>query len=401
MESPVVASVHDFTTDAPSPTRASPTRAELQPLILQSLDSETPAGASEHNCDEMQATGSDIMPPTPAEWTSDKDIVGALAQDDLSEDDFQTVGASEHDEDQHDELHAVGFALAQSAACLLESTQAQLCLDVAEKKIMTGACTPEDRQALHHCATAFFLRKPDGAPKNAAYTLKTPTELADAWKTILTKRREMQPDDRVPITDSRVCATMHNQWSREFQELIMSPEQRANKLPKQRTSAFNAYLNKNFGGKKFIMAVWQSGISWAPPPDMMENDRNGALEHVAKHFAKWVRRLARGLAHAKEQPEYKNAKRKSTKGGLTAEEQVEKAAREDARKNFWWATRLKAELDAARSGKGWSKGKNPRNWHEFTNMEQWGLRELASGELLAKKMKAEATSSYTQAKDLA
>ena len=259
--------------------------------------------------------------------------------------------------------------------------------------------TPEDKQALQDCATLFFLRKPHGADKNAAYTLKSPTELADAWKTILDRRRLVQPDDRAPITDSRVRAGMHNHWFRDFHE-NMSDEQRG-KAPKFRSSIFNTYLHKNFGGKKWIMAVWQSGISWAPPPDMMENDRNGALEHVAKHFAKWVRRLARGLAHAKEQPEYKNAKRKSTKGGLTAEEQVEKAAREDARKNFWWATRLKAELDAARSGKGWSKGKNPRNWHEFTNMEQWGLRELASGELLAKKMKAEATSSYTQAKDLA
>ena len=41
-----------------------------------------------------------------------------------------------------------------------------------------------------------------------------------------------------------------------------------------------------------VQALWQTGITWAPPAD---SDVNGAAEHIAKNFAKWCRRLARSV----------------------------------------------------------------------------------------------------------
>ena len=60
---------------------------------------------------------------------------------------------------------------------------------------------------------------------------------------------------------------------------------------------FKAYLFQNFGGRDFVHALWQTGLTWAPPTD---SDVNGAAEHVAQYFAKWCRRIARTVHRHKE-----------------------------------------------------------------------------------------------------
>ena len=40
----------------------------------------------------------------------------------------------------------------------------------------------------------------------------------------------------------------------------------------------------NMGGKSFIMGVWQTGVTWAPTPEQLNTNCNGALEYIATNF---------------------------------------------------------------------------------------------------------------------
>ena len=343
--------------------------------------------------DELNARGADIRPPTPTDCGNDtEDIAEALAMDTPS-DIEDTLGAPEHDENQHDELHTTGLAIAQSMIGLIESTakvSAENCLEVAKMKVMDGTCAPKDRQALEHYAAAFFVTNPHGL----AVVLKSQAELKNSWETILKRRRLVEPDDRKPIDDQAVRTKMYHNWLNEFAQKEMTKEQRA-KPHRSRASIFNAVLQRNFGGKQWIMAVWQYGITWVPDPDIMERDRHGALEHVAKHFAQWVRRLARTLARAQEQPDY------------TGEEEHPRDTREKACANHRRAIALQAELDASkakgkrRGRKGKGKNASPRTWNELSAWEKFIVGEHRAGRLGEKKRKAEAISTHTLAQDLA
>ena len=90
-------------------------------------------------------------------------------------------------------------------------------------------------------------------------------------------------------------------------------------------------MKNNFGCKPFIMALWQTGIQWAPPTSMLTTDHNGALEHVAKNFGKWAQKIIKAIWRHKEDPETIEARRKSGqqrgKHGLTTEE-VKKTSRQ-------------------------------------------------------------------------
>jgi hypothetical protein len=190
-------------------------------------------------------------------------------------------------------------------------------------------------------------------------------------------------------------------WLHEFVQKDMTKEQRA-KPHRSRCSIFNTVLHKNFGGKRWVMAVWQYGITWIPDPDMMQKDRHGALEHVAKHFAQWVRRLARTLARVEEQ-----ADRIQEQLDYTSDEEQPRDTRDDDRRNHRRARELQAELDASNAkgnrlgSKGKGKKTSPRTWNEFSPWERFLVGEQRAGRLHDTKRKAEAISTHTQAEDLA
>ena len=50
---------------------------------------------------------------------------------------------------------------------------------------------------------------------------------------------------------------------------------------------FGAYLKNSFGGKAFVMGLWQTGITWAPTTHMTETNFDGALKHIALNFRQW------------------------------------------------------------------------------------------------------------------
>ena len=87
------------------------------------------------------------------------------------------------------------------------------------------------------------------------------------------------------------------------------------------------------------MALWQTGVQWAPPLEFLQHDENGALEHVAKHFGQWTQKVAKAVMRHKNNEKTQEAIRNSGssfgKHGLTAEEERNRQERKNARANFF------------------------------------------------------------------
>ena len=204
----------------------------------------------------------------------------------------------------------------------------------------------------------------------------------------------------------RSCKKMHADWLDDFCANEMTHEQKKKKRSSQ-SSAFNAYLWRNFGGTAFVMAVWQTGISWAPSAHMMNNNYNGALEHIAHNFGQWAQRLCRARAAHQEHPKTKEAQRSSGahqrgKHSLTEEELRNRKARDKARRDYHWALSLDSQLQASnRKGKEEDNGKSlpKKKYTDLTDDEQWWLDELWTGRLEKELERAGRLCEEVQAKD--
>ena len=156
-----------------------------------------------------------------------------------------------------------------------------------------------------------------------------------------------------------------------------------------------------------MMAVWQTGMTWAPPPDLLSTDFNGALEHVATHFASWTRRLARSVAYHKAHPLTEEARTRSgaafRKHGMTPQQVQDREERRIARRNYYMTVHLAHTLQASK-GKGNGKGKGapehsvlPRAWADMSGNERWWLYEYWDGHLRKTMEEAEAKCHRVQA----
>ena len=125
------------------------------------------------------------------------------------------------------------------------------------------------------------------------------------------------------------------------------------------------------------MALWQTGIQWAPTRSMLKTNPEGALEHVAKNFVKWTQRVIKAVARHKDDPQTKEASRRTgqKKGqhGLTDDEFQKREAKRIARANYYWARDLESWY-FTQSDRG-SKRKRP------SRDELWWLNELWGGNL--------------------
>ena len=106
----------------------------------------------------------------------------------------------------------------------------------------------------------------------------------------------VQADDRVPITERSDLTQMHAQWMDQWLAKELTEEQRGKPRNKQ-TSMFSAYLKKEFGGKHFVMALWQTGITWAPSCAMIQENPDGAAKHVVTELVIWIRKVTAGRLH--------------------------------------------------------------------------------------------------------
>ena len=190
----------------------------------------------------------------------------------------------------------------------------------------------------------------------------------------------------------------------------------------KKTSIFNAWVYHHFGGKHFVMAMWQTGMTWAPTPELLNSNYNGSLEHVAENFARWTRRLARAVSHHKRDVATEEARTRSGKAfgkhGLTQAQLRDRQERDRARSNYYWTQGLDIQLQASK-GKGQGKGKcknkrgasehtgrggasehtvEPKPWEWMNKTEQWWLNEYYNGNLKRTMDAANAKCHAVQAK---
>ena len=186
-------------------------------------------------------------------------------------------------------LHATGFAFAFAKTAtilpeLLPSKFANNAIDGALMTAMTGVCDALDIVELNSCVP---------------WSLETPRQIEEAWRVIFSIRRRLgKPDERQGITDEKQLLRMWRTWQWEWFAENLTEKQQKQKWNKK-TSIFNAWCYRVLGGRSFIMAMWQIGITGAPTPEPLNSDVNGVLEHAARHFASWTRNLVRAVRHHK------------------------------------------------------------------------------------------------------
>ena len=133
----------------------------------------------------------------------------------------------------------------------------------------------------------------------------------------------VQEHDDVPIEESDARAFLYNCWREDFKKYELSFEQRR-KSDNAQNSAFNAYLKNRFGGKRFIFAVWEMGITWGATEEHIIKDPHGATEHVYKGLLQWSYDMSEAIENHKESDCTMEATRRSGgntgKSGLTPEE---------------------------------------------------------------------------------
>ena len=330
---------------------------------------------------------------------SDKDEDGASEHSDKtgSSDHDDEDGAPDHSEapgdgggaKHFDDLESIGVALAKSIAASLPelSTRAGArdCLDAVCRKPMIGTCTEAEKDALMSCLTIFFTRRPvlETTPPrengDRARVMKSETEIQEAWEIIMQQRRRIEPDDKEPITDPEQLAWLWRTWQREWFAENLTPGQR--KKHGKKTSIWNAWCFKKLGGGHFVIAVWQTGILWAPPPELLNSDFTGAVEHVVANFARWTRRLARSVACHKAHPKTVEARTRSGRtfrqSPLTEQQRKDREERRTARRNYYMTIQLAKKVSY-----------KPSAW--VSHNDQWWLHLYHNGVLRRRMREAEA-----------
>ena len=131
------------------------------------------------------------------------------------------------------------------------------------------------------------------------------------------------------------------------------------------------------------MAIWLTGITWAPPSQTVDTNWNGALDHVARHFASWICCLARAVTLHKEDPSTVQARIRSGnafgKHGLTPQELQNRCDRCTAQRNYYWAKGLNNQVQASK-GKGKVKVKH-KSFEQMSYNNKWWLQRLWDGHL--------------------
>ena len=216
-----------------------------------------------------------------------------------------TIQEHEKEEMFKDEIRANAFALAHSLALLPEFSLPRKVADdidsVAVDELHYGD-SQEDVNAFTSCVKSFFLKQPElqSAASTTdivpAHTLKPTEELRTAWTEILTRRRMVEDDDAASINDDILLQKMYGNWSREFSNnKLIADELTADGYHKKKyltkpmlENLFAIYLKNTFGGEDFVMALWQTGISWA------------ATELEAVNCVQWVQRVIIAQAQQRE-----------------------------------------------------------------------------------------------------
>ena len=239
--------------------------------------------------------------------------------DDAAEDHSSPEEETPTDERHERHTDHIGFALANSAlrihrrynAEICYYSQLQICIDAGMDTAFEDLCTKEDRKIIETAAEDFFCKKKDtGVPEHgrkagvkpqqkSASVLKSKSEVTEAWQQIFERRRLQERDDTAAISNPRVLARMYTDWMNEWIPNHLTQAQLQRPRSSQ-TSIFNAYIKGAVGGKQFLMAVWQTGITWAPPSELLATNYGAAVDYVVTNFTIWARRVANSIRSHKQ-----------------------------------------------------------------------------------------------------
>ena len=149
------------------------------------------------------------------------------------------------------------------------------------------SCIKSDVRGLEEIMQRFLTKRPmlqttpPRADSKAARVMKTNVEIQQDWKRILERRRWVEPNDDRPINDHARRAEMYTDWMHDWMANEQTKQQRLCK-GRQQSSNFAADLHNNFGGKHFVMALWQTGLQWSPPLGMVQYNYHGALSTLRR-----------------------------------------------------------------------------------------------------------------------
>ena len=140
------------------------------------------------------------------------------------------------------------------------------------------------------------------------------------------------------------CASrIWNEWCKDWVRANLTKGQRG-KRRSQQTIIFAAYFKQIYGHKYVVFGILQTGITSAS---------RGSVKDVAESFVAWVRTLVSAIAHANDQPEYREAQQRSgtARGqhGLTANQLEARDVRNAIQGDLNWALHLKRNSATARA----------------------------------------------------
>ena len=190
----------------------------------------------------------------------------------------------------------------------------------------------------------------------------------------------------------------------------------------QHTSIFTAWLRNQYGGKRFVMAIIETGLSWATPSgaaehtssrgdssasksiDTAEHSRDadiviGAPQHAATKFVDWMVKVVKAIDRHKKDETVQEQRRRSGDAkhtsGLTNDEKRLRAARDEARSNYAYGADLIRRVEMYEE-KGKAKGKGKRDllirpiaWQELSWEQKWYVRQFRNGNLWEAKKTTE------------
>jgi hypothetical protein len=223
--------------------------------------------------------------------------------------------------------------------------------------------------------------------------------------------------DSKAIADEKVRAKIYTEWMHDWLEANLTEEQQTYKFSR-RSSIFAAWMKQRYGGKLFLMALLETGITWAPSKQLLEIDNDDAVEHVAKCFVGWLSDVLEAIARHKNAPETIEARERSGTAygvhGLTPQQETDRQERSRARADYWQTCKLEKQLlaskgkgkgGAAEYVKGKAKGKGgaaqyiePKSWWAMSRSEIWWLGEYWNGNLKWKMEEAEKKVNKVEAK---
>ena len=397
------------------------------PIPLDPVDtsSKEDTGASEHIGTETEEAQSDSAPDDDKAEPEEVDDDKAESEPDDNKAEPEEVDANATTEKQAEEIWMASQLLWMVSQVLrafadtkfweqARSTVSDAVMpdDFAARIMNCNVLVPGVVQVMTDAVQNLFVCRPPpntGATEHGqpALRMKEPEEIQARWQELFDMRRQFEPDDMKAIRNADTLAAIHNAWMSNWLERKLNYEQRR-KPRSSNTSFFSAWLRNNYGSKRFVIAILETGFSWSTPTDPASSAGDlcqrdiaiGAPEHTIARFIDWILQVVKTIDTHKKEPTVEEQRRRSGdqkhKSGLTEEEKMLRKKREEARANFQYGADLHRRLELE-GGKGKARGKgkhdsrlSPLAWNAMSQTQRWYLQEYWSGNLKKTKDQAEA-----------